>query len=634
MSESPPTDDFRVADADAALGPSNLRRPHTTVAKPDRWPESARDYWRLLNSTLPLEPGVVRTLCLILTLAYIAISVVRVLSEGLELFWVRCAVVLYASAGVMFAHRFTWLGLRRYSAGVVLLLALSTSYIEAVRGYQPAEIALIAVATIAALPFVLTARDLLLTDALLLAGNGILLATASTVGSSLGAIATVLIGAIGAGTAVSVLLITYRGLTYESLAWWQQSFERERVLREFAEHATSSLASTDLLDGLASRFAETIPGGCCLFLFVEAGGPSFALAAAAGAGAPRRTPARVSAPVLRSLWRQVEGDPQPLTHEGITLEDRHELKRALALTFDPHGVAVLPVHGFLRGLILLLAPAASAMTEERLGMWQAMASQAAVAAANVRAWEELREQEASARRLAEERGRLADLRTHFISMTSHEFRTPLAAILAASEALDRYGERMTPAERHQRLRKIESEVKAMTELLDDLLVLGRAESGRLPFAPEPLELDRLCRELVSEVSTTACQTHEIVLFTDDLAREFNGDRGLLRKIIGNLLTNAVKYSPDGGPVELTLSRSNGSLVLRVRDHGIGIPSGELKDLFQPFHRGSNVGKIPGSGLGLAVTQKAVEAHGGTITVDSAVGGGTTFEVTIPDRAAG
>jgi signal transduction histidine kinase len=224
---------------------------------------------------------------------------------------------------------------------------------------------------------------------------------------------------------------------------------------------------------------------------------------------------------------------------------------------------------------------------------------------------------------------LAELKSHFVSMASHEFRTPLTTILAASDSLKRYGPRMTPTQQIERVDKIQAQVRHMTDLLEDVLVIGREESGKLRCVPEQLDIQALCNQLVQEVQATAAATHRLVLSGTFSRRDVMMDPKLLRQILGNLLTNAVKYSPAGGTVEIDVTADARVARFAVRDHGIGIAPEDRDRLFEPFHRGANVGAIAGSGLGLAITKKAVELHGGAIAVDSMPGQGTKFVVTLP-----
>jgi len=225
--------------------------------------------------------------------------------------------------------------------------------------------------------------------------------------------------------------------------------------------------------------------------------------------------------------------------------------------------------------------------------------------------------------------RLAEIRETFVATASHELRTPLAVIMAASDTLKRYGDRMTPAERQERIDKIQDRVKHMTELLEDVLTFEQAETGKMQLTPTDMDLEALCREIVADVQASTPSAQRVVFTAAGKSDPVRMDPRLVRQIVRNLLANAVKYSPTDGTAELEVARYNGTVVLRVTDHGIGIPVEDQERLFEPFYRGRNVGKIKGSGLGLAITKRAVEQHGGSIAVQSAVGKGTSFVVTLP-----
>jgi signal transduction histidine kinase len=283
------------------------------------------------------------------------------------------------------------------------------------------------------------------------------------------------------------------------------------------------------------------------------------------------------------------------------------------------------------------AHAALSPGQERLA--RGMSTIGSMAFANARLLEELQQsnqdlQTALARaersdRLAEERQLLADMRARFVTMASHEFRTPLATIRAAADVLDRYGDRLGPAQQAEKVTKIRTQVDHMTSLLEDVLSLGRAEAGRLPCEPERVRLHALCQDLLSQAQSTASATHRLVLDLAGAPSEALLDAKLVRQIIGNLLGNALKYSPHGGTVSLAVRGEQGNVSFRVSDQGIGITPEDQTRLFEPFHRGSNVGTIPGSGLGLAITQRATALHGGTLAVESTVGAGTSITVTLP-----
>ncbi len=221
------------------------------------------------------------------------------------------------------------------------------------------------------------------------------------------------------------------------------------------------------------------------------------------------------------------------------------------------------------------------------------------------------------------------LRSRFVSMTSHEFRTPLATIQSSAELLEHYGERMPAGERQELLQSIKTGVQRMAGMLDRILLIGQSDAQMLDFKPHPTDLSALCATLAEE-ARALLPPDGLRLETDFADAPAQGlfDEALLRHILSNLLSNAVRYSPDGGVIRFAVRRDGAATVFEVQDQGIGIPADELSHLFESFHRASNVGAIKGTGLGLAIVKKAVERHGGEISVQSAPGQGTCFTVRI------
>ncbi len=236
---------------------------------------------------------------------------------------------------------------------------------------------------------------------------------------------------------------------------------------------------------------------------------------------------------------------------------------------------------------------------------------------------------AQTQRALEREQELSALKSRFISMTSHEFRTPLTTILSSAEMLEHYSHKWPEARKLEHLRRIQRAVKQMTALLDDVLMISRAEAGRLTFAPAPLDLAALCGDLAEAFQFQAGARHAVNLRIVGECANVSLDERLVRHILGNVLSNAVKYSPQGGEVAFEVTCAGGQALFRVQDHGIGIPLADQARLFESFHRASNVGAISGTGLGLSIVKRAVEAHGGAITVESQVGVGTAVTVTLP-----
>jgi signal transduction histidine kinase len=229
--------------------------------------------------------------------------------------------------------------------------------------------------------------------------------------------------------------------------------------------------------------------------------------------------------------------------------------------------------------------------------------------------------------LAAER-ELSELRSRFVSMVSHEFRTPLGVILSAAENLDSYLDRLRPEQRRQQLEHIMQATRHMGNLMEEVLLLGRAEAGRLEFKAAPVDLAAFCGRIAGQVQSAMAEQCPIKV-TARVDGRWLADENLLRHGLTNLLSNAVKYSPAGSPVEFSLTAAAGRVVFRVADRGIGIPAGDRKQLFTAFHRGQNVGQIPGSGLGLVIAQRCIELHGGEISCESREGAGTVFTVSVP-----
>jgi PAS domain S-box-containing protein len=291
---------------------------------------------------------------------------------------------------------------------------------------------------------------------------------------------------------------------------------------------------------------------------------------------------------------------------------------------------------------------------------------------------------------------LSELKSSFVAMTSHEFRTPLATIQSSAELLERYQQKLSADKQVIHLKRIQMGVERMTQMLNDILIISEVEAGKLEFNPQPLNLVKFCRDLVEDLQLSA-KKQQLIIFTHqgdcqeqdaaspeskDLdnvqhekaegrgqtaegiypnafftsigatdcsqgvqcpseqnikpsaslplpSREYRLDEKLLRQILSNLLSNALKYSPADSTVQFNLSFLHNKAIFRIEDQGIGIPQEDLSRLFESFHRATNVGTIQGTGLGLAIVKQCVNLHGGEITVESEVNQGTTFTVRLP-----
>ncbi len=229
--------------------------------------------------------------------------------------------------------------------------------------------------------------------------------------------------------------------------------------------------------------------------------------------------------------------------------------------------------------------------------------------------------------LANER-ELVRLKSQFVNTVSHEFRTPLGVILSSADILTHYLDRLPTETRLEHLHDIHTSSRQMARMLDQVLDLGRIDAGKFASAPRPLDLTAFLQRIADESHSASGGAPIQLTLTGDLAGA-NGDEALLRHILLNLLSNARKYSPPDAPIEFTARREGDSAIFTVRDHGIGIPAGDLPHLFESFSRGGNVGDTPGTGLGLAIVKRCTDLQGGTIHIESEESHGALVTVSLP-----
>lgn len=224
-----------------------------------------------------------------------------------------------------------------------------------------------------------------------------------------------------------------------------------------------------------------------------------------------------------------------------------------------------------------------------------------------------------------------ELRQHkdrFLSLISHEFRTPLAVILSSSEMLRNYGDRMDAGRRDEFFTKIEGNVRALDEMINDVLLLAKSEMKRVDRNPNWTNLQSFCITVVESVRKAA-STERIFLTVRASQEEVYIDRYLMEHVLNNLLVNALKYSSEETPVLLNVVYEDREVTFMVVDQGIGIPQDDQPHIFEPFQRASNVGDTPGTGVGLAVVKDFVELQEGRISIVSSLSSGTTVSVVIP-----
>jgi len=224
---------------------------------------------------------------------------------------------------------------------------------------------------------------------------------------------------------------------------------------------------------------------------------------------------------------------------------------------------------------------------------------------------------------------LSQLKSNFVSMVSHEFRTPLGIIQSSAELLRDFFQRMDAAERGEQLESITRNTRRMAGMMEEILVLSRLDAGKLYFQPSELDLAMFCRRVVDEVHSATNHLCPIELSLSSDQTRAHADGRLLTHILTNLLSNGVKYSEPGAPVGFRVERDGNEALFVIRDKGIGISESDQQLLFTAFHRGGNVGRRAGTGLGLLLVKRCVELHRGKVCVESNLGQGTTVTVRLP-----
>ncbi|MGI0486739.1 ATP-binding protein [Pantanalinema rosaneae CENA516] len=268
------------------------------------------------------------------------------------------------------------------------------------------------------------------------------------------------------------------------------------------------------------------------------------------------------------------------------------------------------------------------MAIENLGTVLAFVGLLAVYALLYRQMFQRQQLEQAQQKLAQEK-ELGELKLQFFSMVSHEFRTPLSVIAGSSQLLKEQLINLVEPAKLKNLVQIQASAQLMTQLLNDILTLARADAGKLECKPELLEMQFFCLNLIEDIQLFS-EHPRTIQFDKHGSRTYAYlDERLLYSILSNLLSNAIKYSPPDSPVYFTLTCEPDRVMVQVKDQGIGIPEEEQARIFEPFCRGRNAGHVAGSGLGMAVVKKCLDLHQGELRVESQVGVGTTFTIQLP-----
>lgn len=243
---------------------------------------------------------------------------------------------------------------------------------------------------------------------------------------------------------------------------------------------------------------------------------------------------------------------------------------------------------------------------------------------------ELKEAETSVREALEKEKELHALKGRFVSMASHEFRTPLSTIMSSVDLIGRYTADQADEKIGKHLARIRLKVREMTAMLNEFLSLEKIEQGQVVCTPVELDIVDLCIELIEELRPLARSGQSIGYDHHGEGRTVTLDRQMLGNVISNLVTNAQKYSGEGQPIEVNTHIGPDKLTITVRDRGIGIPQEDQQHLFERFFRGGNVTNVQGTGLGLNIVKRYLDLMNGHITFESGPGG-TLFTVVLPSH---
>ncbi|MGB3200932.1 MAG: CHASE domain-containing protein [Nodosilinea sp.] len=222
---------------------------------------------------------------------------------------------------------------------------------------------------------------------------------------------------------------------------------------------------------------------------------------------------------------------------------------------------------------------------------------------------------------------LSDLKLRLFSMASHELRTPLSVITVSAQSLGTNRDSLTPQQQTMTVERMQLAARRMGQLVEDILMLTRAEAGKLEVSPEIFELGIFCRQVCDQVQLQPGQT--LMVEGNGLGAKVYFDKKLLQSVLTNLLSNAAKYSPPNCPIRLVVTATAETCTFQVIDQGIGIPTAVQPQIFEAFYRGTNVGQVQGTGLGLAVAKTCVDLMSGQLSVQSQPANGTCITATLP-----
>ncbi|MFZ0342983.1 MAG: ATP-binding protein [Gaiellaceae bacterium] len=381
----------------------------------------------------------------------------------------------------------------------------------------------------------------------------------------------------------------------------------------------SSLELDEAFGAFIRELRGLVPFERTAIVLVE--GETATTMATAGRGANEVFRPGNSDPIEGSLLERVlEG--RIVVRRDLTERDSPADEQLLALGLRSELVAPLLLGARTIGMLSLSRDRPDAFSDDEVELVALLGRLVATAVQNIRAYE-------AERRRVEELASLSQLRADFVSLVSHELRSPMAAVIGAARTLQDRWRMLTAAQRESFLALINDETTRLAELVGDVLDTSRIEAGTFSYRFEEVDLGRVVDEAV-DTAILGQQEVPVVSSVPGALPAIRGDRARLRQVLGNLIENAVKYSPEGCEVHVSASAANGAVRIAVRDAGPGIPRDQQGRIFEKFGRVDMPGASkPGTGLGLFIARSIAEAHGGSLEVSSGAAPGSTFTLTVP-----
>jgi signal transduction histidine kinase len=394
---------------------------------------------------------------------------------------------------------------------------------------------------------------------------------------------------------------------------------------EAVNRVSRALASSLEQDEAFDRFLRELSG---VFQFerlaiVLVEGDDALVMANSGVEAENVYPRGTAKPVAGSVLEDLARDSQTIVRGDMDANPRYPEERELArVGLRSRVVAPLSPGGQFLGMLSVSRSEADAFSADEADLITMLARQVGFAVQNLRTY-------AAERNAAEELRRLSALRADFVSLVSHELRAPMASVIGCAATLRQRWRELAPEQRESFLALIEQETGRLSTLIGDVLDTSRIEAGTFTYVFGDVDLGEIVRETASMVELGHDEVSVVTHIRDPLPA-VRGDRDRLRQLLLNLVTNAAKYTVAGDEIEVRAGADDGHVLVTVLDHGPGIPADQHRLIFEKFGRVNTGGRSkPGAGLGLFIARSIVEAHGGSLDVQSEAGSGTAFTFRLP-----